>query len=630
MKKIITICFSFISLQILAQTATISGVTPYSWYNGCGPTSVGMVMGYYDTHDFPDLFPGNGADQNAIQDYIASPGHINDYAYPIDDLTPTILPDNSEILPPNQRHPDDCIADYMRTSQSLYGNRYGWSLPGDITVAWENYISNKAPDYVGVAQQYSFGSFPWDSLVSNIDRNHPMVFLVDFNGDGYYDHYVTIIGYSIQAGVKYYGCLDTWVEPVQWYEYREMLEGVAGRPWGVLDCYTFDIYKKLPADAGPISGLTNICKNQTGVVYTVPSIANATSYVWAYPAGASGGSSTNSISLDFGAGAVSGNITVKGRNANGDGLPSSLAITVTPLPSAAGSISGSTTVCQGQSSVNYSVPSIPNATSYVWTLPSGATGTSTTNSISVSYGSTASSGNITVKGTNCSGNGTQSTLAITVNPLPGTAGAISGNTTVCQGQSSVVYSVAAISNATSYTWSLPSGATGTSTTNSISVSYGATATSGNITVKGTNSCGNGTQSALAITVNPLPAAAGTITGITNVCQGQSSVVYSVATIANASSYIWSLPSGATGSSTTNSISVNYGASAASGNISVRGTNSCGDGTPSTLAITVNVLPSAAGTISGITTVCQGQTSVTYTVPSITNATTCSLSVLIVR
>ena len=164
---------------------------------------------------------------------------------------------------------------------------------------------------------------------------------------------------------------------------------------------------------------------------------------------------------------------------------------------------------------------------------------------------------------------------------------------------------------------MPTGATGTSTTNSITVNYGASAISGNITVKGHNSFGDGAISTLAITVNPLPLSAGTISGTATVCQGQSSVTYTVPVITNATSYIWTLPTGATGTSTTNSITVNYGTSAVSGNITVKGNNSCGNGATSTKAITVNPLPASAGTISGTTAVCQGQNSITYTVPAIT-------------
>ena len=81
-------------------------------------------------------------------------------------------------------------------------------------------------------------------------------------------------------------------------------------------------------------------------------------------------------------------------------------------------------------SVTYSVPSIANATSYIWTLPIGATGTSTTNTITINYGISAISGNITVKGINSCGNGAISTLAITVNPIY----SFTENHSICNGE----------------------------------------------------------------------------------------------------------------------------------------------------------------------------------------------------
>ena len=89
-------------------------------------------------------------------------------------------------------------------------------------------------------------------------------------------------------------------------------------------------YQVLPSTAGTISGLTTVTTGQSGVVYTVPAIANATSYVWTLPTGATGTSSTNSISVNYSSSAVSGNITVNGVNSNGNGIASSLAITVIP------------------------------------------------------------------------------------------------------------------------------------------------------------------------------------------------------------------------------------------------------------------------------------------------------------
>ncbi|NVN95871.1 MAG: T9SS type A sorting domain-containing protein [Bacteroidetes bacterium] len=90
----------------------------------------------------------------------------------------------------------------------------------------------------------------------------------------------------------------------------------------------------------------------------------------------------------------------------------------------------------------------------------------------------------------------------------------------------------------------------------------------------------------------LPAAAGNISGLTAICQGQNNIIYSVPLINKATSYIWTLPSGASGSSSMNTIIVNYGTSAVSGNISVKGHNSSGDGISSILAITVNSIPPA--------------------------------------
>ena len=88
---------------------------------------------------------------------------------------------------------------------------------------------------------------------------------------------------------------------------------------------------------------------------------------------------------------------------------------------------------------------------------------------------------------------------------PPTIGLISGNTTVCQG-STQTYSITPVSDASSYTWSVPSGSTITSGqgTNSINVSIGSN--SGNVTVYASNGCGNSNTQSLAITVIPIPSA----------------------------------------------------------------------------------------------------------------------------
>ncbi|MFZ4401991.1 MAG: T9SS type A sorting domain-containing protein [Bacteroidales bacterium] len=177
---------------------------------------------------------------------------------------------------------------------------------------------------------------------------------------------------------------------------------------------------------------------------------------------------------------------------------------VSLLPGNAGTITGTFTICQGQNNVTYTVPAIQNATSYIWTLPTGASGSSTTNSITVNYSSSALSGYITVKGVNSYGNGAASSMAVIVSSIPANAGIISGTSSVLAGQINVVYSVPAILNATSYIWSYSgTGLTIIGNNNIVNIAFSTNALSGNLSVKGVNSCGNGVISYLYITVNPV-------------------------------------------------------------------------------------------------------------------------------
>jgi hypothetical protein len=81
--------------------------------------------------------------------------------------------------------------------------------------------------------------------------------------------------------------------------------------------------------------------------------------------------------------------------------------------------------------------------------------------------------------------------------LPAQPGAITGNTTVTSGTSQT-YSIAAVSGATSYTWTLPSGWSGSSTSTSITATAGSTG--GTISVKANNACGSGSSRSLTVTV----------------------------------------------------------------------------------------------------------------------------------
>jgi len=238
-----------------------------------------------------------------------------------------------------------------------------------------------------------------------------------------------------------------------------------------------------------------------------------TGYIWNVSSGGTinYGSGTNDITVSW---ITPGPQTVSVTYTDTHGCvpfaPTVLNVTVNPLPSAAGSITGTASVCAGASGVPYSVAPVPNALSYVWTLPPNATIASGagTNSITVDFASNATSGNIFVFGNNLCGNGASSPpFAVTVAPLPDTAGTITGPNPVCQGDVGVVYYVAPVPNADGYVWTVPAGATITMgmNTNSIAVDFSSSATSGIITVAGTNSCGTGPFSPdFNLVVNPTP------------------------------------------------------------------------------------------------------------------------------
>jgi len=84
--------------------------------------------------------------------------------------------------------------------------------------------------------------------------------------------------------------------------------------------------------------------------------------------------------------------------------------------------------------------------------------------------------------------------------------------------------------------------------------------------------------------------AGSISGDSVVCQGDGSVVYQVTPIENATSYLWTLPSGTAGSSAGNTIAVDYDLTATSGPISVIGQNACFDGPGAVFPVSVNIKP----------------------------------------
>ncbi|MFN4813273.1 MAG: hypothetical protein ACK5JQ_11865, partial [Bacteroidota bacterium] len=247
---------------------------------------------------------------------------------------------------------------------------------------------------------------------------------------------------------------------------------------------------------------------------------------------------------------------------------------------------------------------------YNWTAPAGWAITTNNNSAVMTAGS--ASGNVTINVDNACGVSNTLQLAVTVSSTPAQPGAISGSQSVCSGSTNT-YSIATVSGASSYTWNLPAGWTGTSNSNTINAIAGTT--SGNITVTANNSCGNSAPQIINISSSSIPAVPSIISGLPVVCENATEV-YSVIADPSVSDYIWSIPASWLGSSSSNSINLTVGNSG--GQLAVSASNSCGTSSSQVLTIQVTNLPASPNSIIGSSELCAGNTS--YSIPLVTGAT----------
>jgi hypothetical protein len=364
-----------------------------------------------------------------------------------------------------------------------------------------------------------------------------------------------------------------------------------------------------PAQLSQILGPAGACKGQTGVVYSVTNVPGIT-YTWSLPAGASGSSNVNTISVNFSTTYAGGFICVTAINACGTSSPSCISVPViTGRPAFPVTPSGpSMNVC-GPTTVNYSIPPVTNAISYVWTVTgTGFTlgsGQGTT-SITVNVASGFTSGQVRVFASSCSGISGENSLTVygLISSQPQQA--IFPNIGVCGGNT-YAYAITPFNGASSITWSGPTGSlinglptpqTFSGNTFSVNITFPVGFVSGNVSVFGSNGCGN--SPSRVVLVRSVPAQPPSITGPNSVECSQNNVTYSTLGSPGAASYIWSLPTGVTGSSTSNSITVNFtGTFSGVGNICVIPVNNCGSGSQRCLIVLCHTSGTPTQNIEGL-------------------------------
>jgi len=170
-----------------------------------------------------------------------------------------------------------------------------------------------------------------------------------------------------------------------------------------------------------ITGSDSVCLGSGNNSYSTE--LSMVGYNWSVSPGGQiiSGAGTNTVSVAWNTGGAQ-TISVSYGNAAGCSAPSptTLNVNVIDIPGSAGAISGPVEVCVGTQGVTYSIIPVPNATSYLWEIPMGATITAGagSNSITVNISNSAFVGDFLVKGTNACFNGAASPiLTMTANAL---------------------------------------------------------------------------------------------------------------------------------------------------------------------------------------------------------------------
>lgn len=315
----------------------------------------------------------------------------------------------------------------------------------------------------------------------------------------------------------------------------------------------------IPPDIFPSANVT-ICNGQsTTISVTHTSTSGPYIYLWTPSTGLSNPNISNPVASPT----TTTTYTVTVTDAQPcTSLPGFVTVTVNSTPTV--SISGAGSICMGGSATLTG----SGGSTYSW-----STG-STSNPITVNP-TTATT--YTVWGTNAAGCSNTSTGTVNVNSPP--AISISGAaSSICNGSSATLTGI----GGSTYSWS-----TG-STSNPITVNP---TTSTTYTVWGTDAAGCSNTDIATVNVNSLPTISISGGGI-SICSGNGAFL----TASGGDTYLWSTGATTTGIFVSPTVATTY---------TVTGTDAA-TGCSNTATSTVSMYPNAVASISGTTTICNGQ------------------------
>ena len=372
----------------------------------------------------------------------------------------------------------------------------------------------------------------------------------------------------------------------------------------------------VPAPSGGSIAAVSYCSSADSATVSVTGVSNATQYTWALPAGLSGYSTSSSITVG---GTVGGTyiVTVTPYNGTCVGTPVTGTVTIIDVPTTA-TVGATQNLCGTltSGSLGGNTPSVGTG---AWTQASGP-GTSTfSNSTLGSSTATATvPGTYTYTWTISNGICAPSTATTTVVYVPAPSGGSIATVSYCSSADSATVSVTGVSNATQYTWALPAGLSGTSTTANITVG-GTVAGTYIVTVTPYNGACVGTPVTGTVTIIALPTPA-TVGATQNLC----GVLTSGSLGGNTPSVGTGAWTQSSGPGTTTFSNATLGSSTAtatvSGTYTYTWTISNGICAPSAATVTVNFqLAPTGGTIAPVV-YCSSTDTATVTVAGVSNAT----------
>ncbi|MBF9252980.1 gliding motility-associated C-terminal domain-containing protein [Pontibacter sp. 172403-2] len=289
------------------------------------------------------------------------------------------------------------------------------------------------------------------------------------------------------------------------------------------------------------------------------------------------------------------------------------------VPDTAGEITGPSVVCRGQS-YTYSITAVPGASFYTWTFPEGWDVTIDPDKPETAVVNKAgASGQIKLAVGNTCGQGPERIFdVVSASGKPLITSPIQGEQYPCAG-ATLTYTTAPLDGAASYAWTVPEGWKIQGATDGADITVTAGTTSGDISVKALNACGEGEAVKLPVYPQVTAPAKPEIGGEVNVCEGSEGNIYSIAAIAGAT-YSWKVPDGWAIASGQGTDKVTVTAGTKEGTISVTVANSCQ--LTATADIAVKLVPSPPPTpeaISGPGAVCAGQKNVSYSIKPVSGA-----------